>query len=104
MGRALTHRGPDADGFWEGTPDADGVGCMLAFRRLAILDLSDCAGQPMLDPKTGHALVFNGEIYNFRNLRDELSRRGETFRSSGDTEVLLRALAVTGPGEGVRRL
>src|SRR6266516_914595 len=104
MQRALIHRGPDAAGSWAGRPDADGFGCMLAFRRLAILDLSDCANQPMVDPKTGQAIVFNGEIYNFQSLRDDLARAGETFHSSGDTEVLLRTLAVHGEEGGVRRL
>ena len=104
MSRALHHRGPDAAGFWAGRPDADGFGCMLAFRRLAILDLSDCANQPMVDAKSGRAIVFNGEIYNYRALRDDLSRAGETFHSSGDTEVLLRTLSVHGSNDGVRRL
>jgi asparagine synthase (glutamine-hydrolysing) len=104
MTRALAHRGPDAERFWTGTPDADGVGCMLGFRRLSILDLSDCASQPMTDPKTGRVIVFNGEIYNYRTLRDELAAAGETFESSGDTAVLLRALAEWGPGRASRAL
>src|SRR5439155_27284238 len=104
MARALTHRGPDAGGLWSGRPDDAGCGCMLAFRRLAILDLSDCASQPMVDRRTGQALVFNGEIYNYQSLRDDLARAGETFQSSGDTEVLLRTLAVHGAQDGVRRL
>ena len=76
MQRALIHRGPDAAGSWAGRPDADGFGCMLAFRRLAILDLTDCANQPMVEPKTGQALVFNGEIYNYQSLRDQLGDAG----------------------------
>src|SRR6476469_2286878 len=83
MSRALHHRGPDAAGLWNSQPDAGGVGCMLAFRRLAILDLTDCANQPMVDARSGQAIVFNGEIYNYRALRDDLSRTGETFHSTG---------------------
>ena len=104
MARALEHRGPDASGSWSGAPDADGVGCMLAFRRLAILDLSDCASQPMTHAPTGQALVFNGEIYNYRALRSELAAAGESFQSTGDTEVLLRALALRGPETAVTQL
>ena len=69
MGRALAHRGPDGEGFWESPPDEAGHGCLLAHRRLSILDLSTAAAQPMTDPVTGDVLVFNGEIYNYRDLR-----------------------------------
>jgi asparagine synthase (glutamine-hydrolysing) len=96
MAAALAHRGPDGEGFWHGTPDARGHGCMLAHRRLSILDLTDCAAQPMVDPATGKVVVFNGEIYNYREVRDELAAGGQTFQSTGDTAVMLRALAVQG--------
>lgn len=88
-------RGPDADGEWASAP-ADALargGAFLAFRRLAIIDLSPEANQPMLDPATGNAVVFNGEIYNFRELRRELGASGDGFRTDSDTEVLLRAYA-----------
>lgn len=98
MSRAMAHRGPDSEGFWFGTPDARGHTCMLAHRRLSILDLTDCAAQPMVDPPTGKVVVFNGEIYNYASIRDELTRDGQTFRSAGDTAVMLRALALQGPG------
>ena len=104
MTRALAHRGPDASGLWASPPDAGGFGCMLGFRRLAILDLTESANQPMTDPKTGHTVVFNGEIYNYRALRDELSAAGESFQSTGDTAVMLRALSVRGPSVAVRQL
>ncbi len=97
MANAMRHRGPDGQGTWISRPDSRGHGCLLAHRRLAILDLSSVADQPMLDPETGDALVFNGEIYNFRALRDRLDPRGHSFRSTGDTEVLLRALTAWGP-------
>jgi asparagine synthase (glutamine-hydrolysing) len=96
MNSAMQHRGPDAQGIWESPPDARGLGVMLGHRRLAILDLSEAGIQPMVDPKTGHVIVFNGEIYNYVELRERLAARGETFRSTGDTAVMLRALGVEG--------
>jgi asparagine synthase (glutamine-hydrolysing) len=96
MSEAMLHRGPDGSGAWESPPDARGHGVLLAHRRLAILDLSPSGAQPMVDAATGQVVVFNGEIYNFQQLRDRLSASGQSFRSSGDTEVMLRALAVHG--------
>jgi len=84
---AITHRGPDDAGEW--WSDNGQVG--LAHRRLSIIDLSPAGHQPMRDEQRGLAIVFNGEIYNFRELRAELEQRGYVFRSSSDTEVLLAA-------------
>src|SRR5215212_8560307 len=92
MRDAMVHRGPDATGTWESTPDARGWGALLAHRRLSILDLSPAGTQPMIDPVTGHVIVFNGEIYNFAELRDRLVAEGQSFQSSGDTQVMLRLL------------
>ena len=86
-------RGPDGEGLWI-APDRR-VG--LAQRRLAIIDLSDAGLQPMFDAATGAAIVFNGEIYNHRELRAELEREGHSFRSTSDTEVLLRLYLARGP-------
>jgi asparagine synthase (glutamine-hydrolysing) len=97
MSDAMLHRGPDGHGRWESPADARGFGALLAHRRLAILDLSPAGAQPMVDPVTGHVIVFNGEIYNFRELRDRLAASGQTFESSGDTAVLLRSLGTQGP-------
>ncbi|MGY6501041.1 MAG: asparagine synthase (glutamine-hydrolyzing) [Acidimicrobiales bacterium] len=97
MSDALVHRGPDGEGMWESDLDDRGHGCIMAHRRLSILDLSSAADQPMTDVGGGHTIVFNGEIYNFRELRAELTARGERFTSSGDTEVMLRWLAAHGP-------
>jgi asparagine synthase (glutamine-hydrolysing) len=97
MAGALAHRGPDGEGFWEGPPDALGWAPMLAHRRLSIIDLSDAAAQPMVDPRDGGVLVFNGEIYNHQALRAELRRQGHELASSGDTAVALRTLGVQGP-------
>jgi len=81
---AQQHRGPDGEGIW-----SDGR-AVLGHRRLIILDLSDAAAQPLRDPVTGVVLTYNGEIYNYLELREILENKGHRFRSSGDTEVLLR--------------
>jgi asparagine synthase (glutamine-hydrolysing) len=81
----LARRGPDAEG-----QHADGA-VRLGHRRLAIIDLSEKSAQPMVDAATGTALVFNGTIYNYPELRAELIGRGHVFHSDGDTEVILRA-------------
>jgi asparagine synthase (glutamine-hydrolysing) len=95
MMAALTHRGPNAEGFAE-LPfgfDEGGPVLGLGFRRLAIVDLSDAGQQPMMNPATGDWLVFNGEVYNFRELKAQLSSAGAVFRSTSDTEVVLHALS-----------
>lgn len=105
MSTALAHRGPNAEGFFEGSPDADGQSVLLAHRRLSILDLSTAGAQPMTDAqRSAHTIVFNGEIYNYVALRNELEAQGQAFVSSGDTEVLLRTLAMNGVAavEGLR--
>ncbi len=97
MLRQLTPRGPDDEGSIEISPHAGGR-LLLGSRRLAILDLSTAGHQPMKDPETGNWLVYNGEIFNFRDLRRQLEARGCAFRSSGDTEVLLAGYRVWGEG------
>lgn len=98
---ASAHRGPDAQGCIDvKLPQSTLV---LGHTRLSILDLSDGASQPMEDPETGSWLVFNGEIYNFRRLRQQLEAFGVRFRTSGDTEVLLQALVQWG-GQALTRL
>ncbi|MBY0549951.1 MAG: asparagine synthase (glutamine-hydrolyzing) [Candidatus Obscuribacterales bacterium] len=89
MMSSLSHRGPDGNGkFLDKSTAGDLVG--LAHTRLSILDLSSAAAQPMLSPCGQYVVTFNGEIYNFRHLRQSLEAAGELFASSGDTEVLLR--------------
>ena len=83
MTGSLARRGPDGEGVWS-WPSV-----ILGHRRLAIFDLSSAGNQPMLDPEGQVGIVFNGAIYNFPELREELSTRGRTFRSRTDTEVLL---------------
>lgn len=94
--RSLAHRGPDDIGtvmFREASEDME-IG--LGHRRLAILDLSELGHQPMEDPITGNWIVFNGEIYNFRELRSELESTGARFHSHSDTEVVLAAYRAWG--------
>jgi glutamine phosphoribosylpyrophosphate amidotransferase len=84
MTNRLVHRGPDAEGFWQEPSVA------LGHRRLSIIDLSGSI-QPMQDSSGRYILVFNGEIYNYLELRIDLEKRGIRFRTKGDTEVLLAA-------------
>ena len=91
LSESLRHRGPDDAGQYR-----DPAGLALANRRLNIIDLSPGGHPPMIYPDTGDVLVFNGEIYNFRELRAELEHQGCRFCSSSDTEVLLQGLAVWG--------
>jgi asparagine synthase (glutamine-hydrolysing) len=98
MRDALSHRGPDAaSSFCEGP-----IG--LGHRRLSIIDLSDAAGQPMHSPDGRWTIVFNGEIYNFRELRPDLEKAGWTFRTRSDTEVLLAGIACWGVSSTMRRI
>lgn len=94
MSASIAHRGPDDQGIWV---DADQY-CALAHRRLSIVDLSPLGHQPMLDPSTGNAVVFNGEIYNYRELRRSCEAAGDQFRSESDTEVILALYRRHGQG------
>ncbi len=100
MADALTHRGPDDRGVW--TDAATGIA--LGFRRLAILDLSSTGRQPMHSADGRFVVIFNGEIYNHRELRDELCQLGHRFRGSSDTEVILHASSAWGPEAMIPRL
>jgi asparagine synthase (glutamine-hydrolysing) len=90
----VAHRGPDGDG-WEVLGCAAGP-VTLGHRRLAIIDLSEAALQPMADPSGRFRLIFNGEIYNYIELRSEMEARGEHFTTRSDSEVLLRAWMLWG--------
>src|SRR5512139_608153 len=84
MTKVLAHRGPDEEGFWVNSRIA------LGHRRLSIIDLAS-GHQPMVDPSGQAVVVFNGEIYNFQEIREDLKRKGVSFRTRSDTEVLLQA-------------
>lgn len=88
----MQSRGPDGEGLW--ISDDPCIG--LAHRRLSIIDLSEDGAQPMIDLDTGNRIVFNGEIYNYKDLRAELIAAGHRFRSHSDTEVLLKLYAEHG--------
>ena len=81
----MIHRGPDGYGLWQ----EDGV--TLGHRRLSILDLSNAGSQPMSYANERYWMTFNGEIYNFIEIRDELKKKGYTFRSASDSEVIMAA-------------
>ena len=85
MVHGIAHRGPDDRGVWS-SPNGT---CTLGHARLSVIDLSPAGHQPMLDPIARNAIVFNGEIYNFRALRRICELDGEVFRSHSDTEVIL---------------
>src|SRR5829696_8183301 len=85
MTTAISHRGPDDDGYWV-EPD---VGVALGSRRLSIIDVSPEGHQPMISQSGRYVLAFNGEIYNFRELRKELKEH--SWRGHSDTEVMLEA-------------
>jgi len=91
MTDAVAHRGPDGEGFF-----TDGF-VALGHRRLAIIDLSPLGHQPMATPDGRYFLSYNGEVYNFRELRIELEAKGHGFRSQTDSEVVLHAYAEWGP-------
>jgi asparagine synthase (glutamine-hydrolysing) len=105
MTACQAHRGPNDEGveLFPLGPDGGGGAVALGHRRLSILDLSPLGHQPMIHPATGDALVFNGEIYNFAEIRSQLEQRGASFRGHSDTEVLLHALAAWGD-DTLRRL
>jgi asparagine synthase (glutamine-hydrolysing) len=95
MGRVLAHmqrRGPDGSGEWYGLRGAVALG----HRRLSIIDLSEAGAQPMASAEGKFLITFNGEIYNYRQLRAELEAKGRLFRSQSDTEVLLHLYELEG--------
>src|SRR4029079_13343846 len=90
MTDAVAHRGPDGEGCYTDRPGG------LGHRRLAIIDLSPAGHQPMMSGDGRYVLTYNGEVYNFQELRLELEAAGHQFRSRTDTEVLLQAYAQWG--------
>ena len=90
MSDMIAHRGPDGEGFWQNENVA------LGHRRLAIIDLTDNSNQPMLSHDGRYVMVFNGEIYNYKEIREDLLAHGQIFRTEGDSEVLLAAFEYYG--------
>ncbi|MCL5779523.1 MAG: asparagine synthase (glutamine-hydrolyzing) [Firmicutes bacterium] len=99
MAGSLYHRGPDDGGIWE--DESAGVG--LGHRRLSIIDLSPDGRQPMVSRCGRYVIIYNGEVYNYRELRRELEQKGHIFRGHSDTEVILAAIAEWGLNKAVRR-
>ena len=99
MAGTLVSRGPDDSGEW--VERENGIG--LAHRRLSIIDLSTSGHQPMLSSDGRYVLVYNGELYNFQELRVELEARGQPFRGHSDSEVLLEACVAWGVERAVER-
>jgi len=88
----LQHRGPDAEGFYFSEDEKVGLG----HRRLSILDLSTSANQPMFSADSRYAIIFNGEVYNFKELRQKLHDKGASLKTTSDTEVILQLFAEQG--------
>jgi asparagine synthase (glutamine-hydrolysing) len=99
MATTLAHRGPDDADEWVD----ETTGIALGFRRLSIIDLSPSGRQPMHSQSGRYVITFNGEVYNFRELRKELGQHGYVFRGSSDTEVMLAAIEEGGLENAVRR-
>jgi asparagine synthase (glutamine-hydrolysing) len=100
MGNSLQHRGPDAGDIW--IDPAHGIG--LAHRRLSIVDLSPLGNQPMASASGRYVTVYNGEIFNFQDLRQELEAKGASFRGTSDTEVMLAGIEQWGVEATVKRM
>lgn len=99
MAQAIRHRGPDAQGVWF-DPEA---GVAFGHRRLSIIDLSNAGAQPIASSSGRYVLNYNGEIYNFQELRRHLEDRGQRFKGHSDTEVLLAGIDNWGVEETLRR-
>ena len=100
MAESLRHRGPDDAGVWVDALAGVGIG----HQRLSIIDLSPQGAQPMRSGNGRYIIAYNGEVYNFKELRQELQQRGHVFRGHSDTEVIAEGFARWGIGETVRRL
>ena len=85
---SMKHRGPDSSNVWA---SKDIKNIFLGHNRLSIIDLTNNSSQPMIDQSGDFVIIFNGEIYNYKSIKAELSKKGIPFKTNGDTEVLLEA-------------
>lgn len=99
MNETLSHRGPDAGDVWQ-DPD---VLCTLGHRRLSIIDLSKDGAQPMISANGRYAIAYNGEVYNFQTLRQDLESAGLKFRGRSDTEVILASIQHWGLNQAIQK-
>ncbi len=99
MSDRIVHRGPDSSGTW--VDESNGIA--LGFRRLAIVDLTPTGRQPMISSSGRFIMVFNGEVYNYNELREELTKSGITFRGTSDSEVMVEAIDAWGLLSAVKR-
>lgn len=100
MAECITHRGPDSHGLWQ-DPDAP---LLLAHRRLSIIDLSDEGAQPMASSSERYHIIYNGEIYNYLDLKADLEAKKITFRGHSDTEILLAAIETWGLNQTLQKI
>ena len=102
MNSAISHRGPDSSGFWQ---DNDS-GIVLGHQRLSIIDLSEAANQPMMSSSGRFVLTYNGEIYNYLEIREELQKLNSIikWKSSSDTETLLEAIDFWGIEKTLKKI
>ena len=98
--KTLNHRGPNSNGKWNSLENEFPV--TLGHTRLAILDLSESGNQPLTEDNERYIFVYNGEIFNFIELRSELESLGHVFKTQTDTEVLLKGLILEGPSFQLR--
>lgn len=99
MLETIIHRGPDAGDVWQ-DPD---VGCVLGHRRLSIIDLSEEGAQPMASESERYIISYNGEVYNFPEIREECEEKGVVFRGSSDTEIMLAAIEIWGLNQALQK-
>ena len=99
MADTLVHRGPDDSGTWVN----EEAGVAFGHRRLSIIDTSDAGHQPMVSANGRYVIIYNGEVYNFKELRQQLEQLGHTFRGHSDTEIMLTSFIQWGVEASVKK-
>ena len=100
MNNSLSHRGPDSHGIW----NEDDFSCVLAHRRLSIVDLSPTGSQPMVSQSTRYVICYNGEVYNTTELKSILFKNDFFMRGHSDTELILELCEILGVEEVLKKL